>query len=62
MRIGHTLFMSISLIAVSVPSSEPAVAAKGDKAPVYVILWFDTEYSRSMRRDLTQGIDVALEK
>ena len=35
--------MSISLIAVSVPSSEPAVAAKGDKAPVYVILWFDTE-------------------
>jgi hypothetical protein len=26
------------------------------------ILWFDTEYSRTMRRDLTQGIDAALEK
>ena len=26
------------------------------------ILWFDTEYSRSMRRDLLQGIDVALGK
>ena len=26
------------------------------------ILKFDTEYSRSMRRDLIQGIDVALEK
>ena len=27
-----------------------------------IIIKFDTEYSRSMRRDLIQGIDVALEK
>ena len=26
------------------------------------VLWFDIEYSRSMRRDLLQGIDVALGK
>ncbi len=26
------------------------------------ILWFDTEYSRGTRRDLEQGIDVALDK
>ncbi|HUV13380.1 MAG TPA: hypothetical protein VMY18_07030, partial [Acidobacteriota bacterium] len=35
--------MPIFLVAVSVPNSESAVAAKKDEAPVNVILWFDTE-------------------
>ena len=43
MRIGHTLLVPIFLVAVSVPNSESAVAAKKDEAPVNVILWFDTE-------------------
>ena len=42
-RIGPAVFFSVLLCAVSVVISGASVAAKAAKAPVYVLLWFDTE-------------------